>query len=59
LEKYSCGPSEKNETPKKDPVQPPDSLAVRRVMNLTSEVALKKLRDIDERDLLPGHATLL
>ncbi len=49
----------KNETPKKRPGQPPDSLAVRWARHLSSEIALKKLRDTEERDLLPGHVALL
>lgn len=38
---------------------PPNSLVVRWVKGLEEEAVLRKLRDPEERELLPGHVTLL
>ncbi|MCJ1265620.1 hypothetical protein MMC22_005500 [Lobaria immixta] len=41
------------------PGLPPNSLVVRWVKELEEEAVLRKLRDPEERELLPGHVTLL
>ncbi|MCJ1470057.1 hypothetical protein MMC07_008702 [Pseudocyphellaria aurata] len=48
-----------NELKTTQPGLPPNSLVVRWERGLEEEVVLRKLRDPNERDVIPGHVTLL